>query len=298
MKFLTKILFFSTFLYALNAHALSILKHAEDDLRGNYSVTSYSDYFPFGYKTYAPNKSALDSVFKDALSDLSQSSKASFSYIYFENISDAVIHMKEGKTQIFLGAFYATNSFDDFDFVFPAALNNPIHLIMLPNKIGEVKSTEDLKNLKGIYLQTEIFSDHMLQVFHDYSFAPVSDADEAYKKLLTQEVDFIIGSYYYQYAQVLERGLKDYVAFSTRPLFNMPMFIALSKRTGNKIELQEYFRRLLANNTFKQKVLEHIKQRIKEKENACVGVVPPMYIKPQSTNDLTPADERLEETQQ
>ena len=169
--------------------------------------------------------------------------------------------------------------------------------MMLPNRIHEVKTVTDLKNLKGAYIQNEVFSDYMLGVFSNLSLTPLEDADEAYKQLLIGDIDFILGSYYYQYPMILQRGLREYVAFSSRPLWNMPMFVALSKRIENKVDIYEYFRKLLTGGTFKEKVLQYIKQRIKQKEEMFAGVVPPMYAKPQNANDLTPAQERLKEKQ-
>ena len=299
MKFLIKILFLFIFSVALNARASSILTNKEEPLEGKYYFTSYGHYFPFGYKAQTGDPNDLfSSVFKDALSSLEKKQGLAFAYKYFDNVTDAVIDMKTGNTQVFLGAFYATDSFSDFDFIFPAILNNPIHLMMLPSRITEVKKIDDLKNLRGAYLQNEMFSDYMMGVFSNLSLLPFEDPDEAYRKLLIGEIDFVLGSYYYQYPLILERGLQDYVTFSSKPLWNMPMFIALSKRIANKKNFEEHFRKLLASGVYKEKVLEHIKQRIKEKEEAYAGVVPPMYSKPQTENDLTPADERLKEKQQ
>lgn len=301
MKFLTKTAFIFSFLLSLNAHAISILKGAEESFEHRIYVTSYADYFPFGYHTDANNDWAdnLGSVFRDAITETkAQDNGPALSYIYFDTLHEAILDMKTGKTHVFLGAFYATTSFEDFEFVFPAILNNPIHLMMLPDRINEVKTVEDLKNLKGVYVKTEMFSTYMLNVFEDLSLTPVENTDEAYRQLLVGDIDFILGSFYYQYIKVLETGLKGYIAFSSHPLWKMPMFIALSKRLENRKAVSEYFRKIILEETFKETILARIKQTIEEKEEEFLGAVPPMYIKERNKTDLTPADEMLKENEE
>lgn len=300
MKFLTKIIFIFALLLSFNAHAISILQGADDSLYGKIYLTSFADYFPFGYKMIGEDSTdTVGSVFRDVLSELKpKETNLTFGYHYFNTTSEAAIDMKTGKTHVFLGAFYATSLFDDFDFVFPSILNSPIHLMMLPDRITEVKTIEDLKNLKGIYVQNEEFSSHLLNIFQDIGLTPVQNTDEAYQKLLLGEVDFILGSFYYQYVKVLESGLKDYIAFSSRPLWNMPMFIALSKRYENRKQVHEFFRRIVSNDIFKEKVLARIKQMIEEKEEEFAGAVPPMYIRQSGEDELTPADEMQKENKE
>lgn len=272
-----------------------MIEGAEEGISGTIYMTSFSDYEPFGYKTKGEDgDNTVGSVFRDVLREVLPASRHfGISYNYFDTVSDAVIDMKKGQTHVFLGAFYATSSFDDFDFVFPAILNDPVHIMMLPERISEIKKIEDLKNLKGVYVGSEMFSDYMLKVFEDLSLEKVTDADEAYKKLFLREADYILGSFYYHYVNIIEKGLKGYIAFSSRPLWNMPMFIAFSKRLENRKSIQEYFRKLILQETFKEKLLARIKEFVQEKEEAFAGSVPPMYIKQNGENELTPADEIL-----
>lgn len=299
MKFLTNIIFIFSFLLSLEARAISILQGAEETPTGKIYITSFSDYFPFGYKVIGTDATdTLGSVFRDVFTKLKPSNiSIAIAYNYFNTTREAALDMKSGKTHVFFGAFYATSLFDDFDFIYPAVLNDPIHLMMLPERINEIKSIEDLKKFKGIYVQSEMFSTYILNVFEDLSLTPVETNDEAYQKLLLGEADFMLGSFYYQYVKVIESGLKGYIAFSSRPLWNMPMFIALSKRLENRKSVHEYFRKIVSNEAFKQKLLERIKQIIEDKEEEFIGAVPPMYIKQKDKNELTPADEMLKEEQ-
>ncbi|MBR2300258.1 MAG: hypothetical protein IJ870_06800 [Alphaproteobacteria bacterium] len=214
MKQIIKICVLLMCFYAMKAQALSILR-AEDKVVGQRLIyTTFSDYFPFGYGLYENKKEpVLESVFKDAMSDLLQNRDELTVFKYYPTVGDAIFDMKDGKTDVFFGAFYSTEAFNDLDFVFPAILNNPIHLIMLPSKIAGVKQADDLKNLKGVYALNEHFGDYMLKTFSELNMKAVQDEDEAYESLFTGEADYILGSYYYHFAKLVEKGLKNEVAF-------------------------------------------------------------------------------------
>ena len=295
MSFLKKICVCLLCLIAFKAGAFSILTKVENLSEDKLSLASYPDYYPFAYGQKNLNLGYdSESVFKMALEKNVPERMSYFLFPYYETVNDVVYDMEDGKVQIFMGAFYSTSSFNELDFVFPAILNSPIHLMMVLSKISEVKQTEDLKKLKGIYVEREAFSDYMLKTFQDLNMTSVETPDEAYEKLIVGDVDFILGSYYYHYAKVLERGLKDYVSFSSRPLWNMPMFFAISKKTEDRKTVHEYFRRLASSDAFHQDLLDIIKEMIKQKEEESVGVVPPMYVRKAQDGELTPADEAKE----
>jgi len=292
MKLLIKIYLFFICLFPWKAQAYSMLITDEAAFNLPLSYTSYSNYFPFGsLHKIDNNEGSLESVFNDAFLDIFPNDKRLLTSKYYPTTSDAVLDLKGGKLDVYLGAFYQTEDFNGLDFVFPSILNNPVHLLMLPERISEVKQVSDLQNLKGIYSSQEMFNGPMLKIFSNLNVTPVESVDLAYEKLLTGEVDFIVGSYYYQYAQIIERGLKDYISFSSSPLWNMPMFIAISPKVENKKDVYEYFRKLAVNERLTPKILENIKRVIKQKEEQSVGTVPPMYVRQSSDSELTPADE-------
>ena len=288
MKILVKICAFLSLIFAFTAYSASVIIEKQSTLEEPLKITTYSPYFPFGYEgENNDSKDLLKSVFRDVLSEFDTRPKRIFSYRSFDSLKEAVLDVKSGKTQVFMGAFYTA---EEFDYIFPAILNNPVHLMMLPDKITNIHKAEDLKKLKGIYLQTEPFAPHILNIFKQLSLTPVADVDEAYKQVLTGQADYMLGSYFYHYAQVVERGLKGYIVFSARPLWNMPMFIALSKQLKDSKNVREYFTRLVTRD-FHAKIVERIKVLMQEKEQKSIGVVPPAYINQNAQQELTPADE-------
>ena len=277
---------------SFNAEAFSILTRKEGSNVQLLRITSYSDYFPFGAAIgNSRDFLALDSLFSDVFEQYILPKDYRLEFVAFENLEETLSALHDNKAEVFVGAYYASNDFEKLDFVFPAVLVNPVHLMMTPDKISMVKKLDDLKNLKGIYNSKEHFADYTIQKLKEMNVEPVESADEAYKKILTGEADYLLGSYYYNYAKTAEMGLKDYVSFSTGALWNMPMFIAISKGAKNAKNVHELFRRLASDDVFRESVVENLKKTVKEREEASQGVVPPMYVRAGGENDLTPADE-------
>ncbi len=279
---------------SFDAKAFSILTRKEGSSTQLLRITSYSDYFPFGEavgKSHATM--VLDSLFADVFAQYISPKEYRIEFLPFETMEATMEALHENGADVFMGAYYASADFEKLDFVFPAVLVNKIHVMMTPDKISSVRNLEDLKNLKGIYNQREHFADYTVQKFKDMNVSPVESADEAYKMILTGEADYLLGSYYYNYAKTAEMGLKDYVSFSTGALWNMPMFIAIAKNVKNPKNVHELFRRLASDIVFRESVVQSLKKAVKEKEEASQGVVPPMYVREAKENELTPADEAL-----
>ena len=98
---------------------------------------------------------------------------------------------------------------------------------MLNGKQSTIGSYEDLKKLKGIYVSQEYFSDYVLERFSDLNITSVDSVEDAYEKLFLGQVDYIVGSYYYQYVAAIQNGVKNYLSFSKKPIWHMPMFIGI-----------------------------------------------------------------------
>jgi len=280
----------------LGVRAFSIISKHEADSKKEILITSFSNYRPFGYATFdSRNIGYQHSVFSKAVSKFFPKEGYLLKYKAFTSSKDAATATRQGKVDVFFGAYYASAMFEGLDFVFPAVLNNPVHLMMTPDKISQIQNLDDLKNLKGIYSQEEIFSDYMLKNFENLGVQSVSSTDDAYRMLILGDADFMLGSSYHNRICLAEKGLKGYIAFSKTPLWNMPLFFGVSKASKNSKQFSAYFKKILSNESFKEKVLQDLKQAIEEIEIQSQGVVPPMYIRQARENEKTPADELLEQ---
>lgn len=263
----------------------------KNGIKRHISVTSFPDYFPFSELTDSPK--GLNTIFNDGLKLFEQEGNYEVEYRRFEKHSEAIQSVRQGKTEILLGAYYSTHQYSGLDFIFPAALNNPIHVFMLPANIDKVKTVEDLKNLKGVYINSEYFSDYMIKNFKNFKIAPIQTPLEAYEKLFVGDIDFVIGSYYFNYAYTLKTGLKDYVAFSKNALWNMPLFISISKASPIFKQLKTTLTKFINTEDFKKSISQSLEQAIHHTEEESRGIVPPKFVRSQSLQELTPADEQI-----
>ena len=112
----------------------------------------------------------------------------------------------------------------------------------------------------------------------EYGVQKEKDSYLAYKKLFLGEADYIIGSYYFHYVKTLELGLKDFVSFSKKPLWSMPMFIGLSKASGKYNRLKTALYKKVTDPKMKTMVEKSLKQYIRDIEEKSIGVVPPTFV--------------------
>lgn len=270
--------------------AQSIVTNKKESRTSTINVTSFPDYFPIGYTAKEGNYQILETVFTPAMKQIATAGNLEFEYVLKKNYDDAVTDVRRGKIEILLGMYYGTRRYSGLEYIFPAVLNNPVYIIMRPENIDKVSKPEDLKNLRGLYIAQEYFSDYMRDNFKNYNIKPIKTALEAYEKLFTGEADYIAGGYYYNYAEICRLGLRDYVSFSKTPLWNMPLFIGVSKASKKHVQIGKLLKKYVADEKFQQSINDTLKKLIYQVEVESQGVVPPMFVKKED-GAKTPADE-------
>ncbi len=290
MKKFLWVLLFVLQIFPLETSAQSVVTKKKDSREIIVRATSFHDYFPISYVT-KESGNELMTVFTPVLEQVAEMKNLKFKYVSPKNYDNAVIDVRRGATDVLLGMYYDTKQYSGLEYIFPAVLNNPVYIIMRPENIAKVSKPEDLKNLRGIYISKEYFSDYMHDNFISYNIQPVETALKAYEQLFTGEADYIAGSYYYNYAQMCRLGLKDYVSFSKTALWNMPLFIGVSKASQQYAKIVPVLKTIVAEESFSQNINNTLKEFIYEAERKSQGVVPPMFIKQSTGKELTPADE-------
>ena len=160
-----------------------------------------------------------------------------------------------------------------------------MYFITPADKEIDVNVKEDLSKYKGIYVKEDTFSDFVLKDFSKLNIKEVKTWDEAFEKLMTFEVDYMVASYYPSQIKLYKAGLRKYVKFSIDPVWKMPMFIRLSASVIEHpriVRLKKYLR----SDDYKKlrdKTLNNLLELYKENTK---GVIPPQYIK-----NTTPKDD-------
>ena len=288
------IVFFLTF-FSIENNVYSQVTEQISNKKINICATSYPDYIPLSYIYQINNDAIFYNIFEEPLQNILNESNVSVKLQSNLTYMDNIYATKKGQCDLLLGMYNETQNeikeFEQIEYLYPAIISNPINLIMLPGNVSKIRSMNDLKKLKGVYISKEYFSDYIMEIFENYDIQPEENIEKVYEKLFLGEIDFIVGGYYYHYIQAIKLGLKDYISFSKKPLWNIPMFIGLSQRSPNYKRLKILLSKKIVDKSFSEDVEKELKNHITELELNSVGVVPPSFILKQDTNVLTPADE-------
>ena len=201
-----------------------------------------------------------------------------------------LIDVKSGKYQMFIGANSDTKLYKGLELIYPSIISNPIHLITLPDNSSKFKNFDDLKNYKGIACREEYFSDFVLRKLKNMNVTFVDSSYEAYRLLFTGEADYMLGSLYYNRIAASKYGIEKYLSFSKRPIWKIPVFIALSKVMPKLSEYTKVFQELFSSPEFTLAVKQEIIRIIEDEIARNDGIVPPSFAKT-PTEDKQPQEE-------
>lgn len=248
-------------------------------------VTGFTDFPPFGeafYKEtrhgieidYYDNK-ILEGFIKDFLQDLNVA--ATFQY-RDKAYEDTVRDVRTGKIDVLLGMYYGTKLYDGLDYIIPAVINNPVTVMMLPTRINEIKNTEDLKKLKGGILAKEHFSDYVSSEIKKFPVKKFDKPYDLFKQLFAGEIDYIFSGYYTGVIESSKLGLRSKIAFSKRAIWDMPLFIGVSKASKYHSFLVQRLTKFTDNKENIAKINQQLNQAIAEYEAESLRTVPPIFV--------------------
>lgn len=191
------------------------------------------------------------------------------------------------------GAPYKEHIYSRNKEIYPAFFVNNIHVITSAQAKLELKERSDLKNYKGIYVKKDRIADNVLNDFTNLGINEVESYAEAYKQLLTGEVDFIAASYYPSLLELYKTGIRDYVTYSKNPVWKMPLFI----RVRPEVLKSKYIEDLslyMKSSQYKKIVRDAFDELVNIYKENTEGIVPPTYTKETSSNEEESGEQKLE----
>lgn len=265
-------------LFAPRAEAVNMVKK-ETYFDGVIKITGLPDYPPFAYYENGVLKGALVQPTIDVMQNQEiniEPEKCSEDDI--KNPKILITYARSGDIQLFAGAYANTSLFSGLAMLYPAAITNPIHIITLYDKAEEnIHSDEDLIKLRGVVSSSEYFNDFILQKIKKLNVEFVDTPFDAYKKVILGEADYMLGSLYYNRIMISRLGLGAYLTYSERPIFKMPIFVAMSKVTPYLSLYIEAFKNEFSKPEYIRRVKEEIINIINDETARNSGVIPPSF---------------------
>ncbi len=243
-------------------------------------MTGYIDYAPFGY---VDNPGGIvygefHTVFQPMLDTFVKEANLKLQYdVQQKTFDDLAQKVRQGDIDFLVGAYYQTEMFRGLHLIYPAALYNPITVFMLPDRINDIKSTDDLKKFKGVRNTNELFSDFVDKKVAELNPIEVNSSYEMFQKLFTREADYAITSYYYGMLEAIKMGIQYQVSPAKQTIWNIPMFVGVSKTSRHRDMISRYLTRYLNDKNNLNILQQNLQQIINDFQVKYSGVVPPDF---------------------
>lgn len=268
----------------------------EEFLGDNLNVVGLPDFFPFSW--YEDEDAGggekfsirLHNVFWQPLQNALKHYTLNMNKMSFPSLKDCdytsiIIGMREGNFQLMLGVYSDTKQFSGIVPIYPAVISNPIHIMGLAETQDKIKDIEDLKKLKGVVCECEYLSDFAWRKMKDLNLEHVKTPYEAYEKIFTGNADYLIGSLYYNRIMSSRYGLERYLSSSKKPLFKIPVFMAMSKLTPKLSEYVNMFQKISSNPQFAIDIKNEILRVVETEVQKNAGIVPPSFAREQQEKE-------------
>ena len=279
--------FLTIILLAESATAQMVeLKKEKNRVKEELKVAAFLDYPPFGNYANPPYRDSFSSIFQPIIDDYAATQNFEVTYVITKNYSTLVRDVRRGEIDMLLGMYHETAMYMGLEYVFPAAINNPVVVIMLPGRIREVTSRADLKKLRGGMSAQEHISDFAAQELKQYNVKKFEKSIDMYERLFTGQIDYILGSRYFSMIEALKLGVYNKVSFSKQPIWNMPLFIGISKTSIHKKLLSRTFTALMNKPETAKRIEQILINTITQVEKETEGIVPPSFSRDKAKTDI------------
>ena len=199
-------------------------------------VATMANNRPFGWAEWVKNFGA------DALTsrgfgvnmfeEIAKKLKLKYKIVGYQKDQDAVTDLKRGNLDLLIGIYTpATMAGKNTTPVYPAMFSNLFTVYYLKDKAFEVTGYESLHNKIGVIRRVEnIYPLFSPNITEDMTIM-LETTESAFKKLLSGEADYLIGSPYSIEAELRRYKLHNKIVPAKKVLFNASMFMILTRAT-------------------------------------------------------------------
>ena len=202
------------------------------DISGGLKIATFATKPPFGWTE--GSEFFKGNGFGIALmSQIAQELNIAYENITFNKDKDTMKALNNGDVDVIVGAYYDPKIKEiGHRYLTPAFIPNVITVVFLKGKKKEVKDFKDLIGLKGAVRQDEQFYPYIrLSLPEELEIESVFDSKEAFTKLLTGEVDYLLSSPYAAEAEARRFKLNKEIDMVATPLLGQELFVLYSKNS-------------------------------------------------------------------
>lgn len=282
MKLRIKLVILTLIAAFVSSNCLAFVRYEEKmakKLVREVKVTGFIDFIPYGYNvTNDLGKQEYRTVFKPLIDIFKEDNNLQIVYktrkkTYEELVQD----VRRGDIDVILGAYYNTEMYHGLELVYPAIINSPLTVFVLPNRINDIKEADDLKKLKGVRLANEPYNDFVKEQLAHYDLETVDTSYDLFERLFTKKVDYILINHYMGLIEAAKLGLKDQISIAKQTIWNMPLFFGVSKFAKDRKMITKKLTEYSKDDKVKQKVLDNLNAIVTDIEKQNFGVVPPTF---------------------
>ena len=125
----------------------------------------------------------------------------------------------------------------------------------------------------------EYLSDFAEREIKNFDIIKADTSYELYKKLYNKEVDYVLASEYNARIELAKLGLRNKLSFSKNAIWNIPMFIGISKASAYRAQIKNGLRVLANMPETRAAVKKALADYVGKVEQENVGVVAPDFTK-------------------
>lgn len=199
-------------------------------------VATTSNNRPFGWAEWIKGVGGNFLVSKgfglDVFETLAKKLKLRYQVFGYTTDQEAINELKKGNLDLLIGIYTPSSTVGRGSAtIFPAVFSNVFAVYYTKDRAFEVQNYASLNNKKGMIRRTEniypLFSQHIT----DDMDISLETTESAFKKLLSGEADYLIGSPYSIEAELRRYKLHDQIISSDKGMFDATMFMVLTRAT-------------------------------------------------------------------
>ncbi|MBQ3696242.1 MAG: transporter substrate-binding domain-containing protein [Alphaproteobacteria bacterium] len=199
-------------------------------------VATTSNNRPFGWaewqRTIAGASLASKGFGMEVFKELAQKLKLRYQVFGYASDQEAINELKRGNLDLLIG-IYAPNSTVGRGAVtvFPALFSNVFSVYYPADRAFEVHNYSSLHNKKGVIRRVENIYPLFSEMITEDMPISLETTEAAFKKLLSGEADYLIGSPYSIEAELRRYKLHERIVSSGKALPSATMFMVLTRAT-------------------------------------------------------------------